>query len=183
MKKLIIVLVMLVSSISIAADNNLVDAVSYLIDREPHPKRGDLDWAVEMSNALEKAGEEYDLDPYLLAACADIESDFSPAVVSLKKLGPAGEKGILQCGKDCARNCPHFMDTAEGQALCGARWLRMAFDVCQGKGGKHSDEWAALAYYASGQYCNPPPDHNSVWKANKRIRLRDRLKNRFANSN
>jgi len=133
-----------------------------------------------MANALDKAAQEFSLDPWLLVAMAEGESDFTPAVISLKKLGPAGEKGILQCGKDCARKCPYFMDDVEGQAMCGARWLRQAMDTCQGKGGKHSDEWAGLAYYASGKYCDPPPDDDSVWKANKRIRLRDRLRNRFS---
>jgi hypothetical protein len=135
MKKLIVILTMLICSVSVAEDRSLLAAVSYLIDRAPHPKRGDLEWATEMANALKKAANEFDLDPYLLVAMADIESDFSPDVVSLKKLGPGGEKGILQCGKDCMRNCPYFIDDAEGQAVCGARWLKMAIDDCAGRGG------------------------------------------------
>lgn len=119
MKKLIVILTMLICSVSVADEPSLIDAISYLIDRNPHPKRGDLEWATEMANALEKAATEFGLDPYLLVAMADIESDFSPDVVSLKKLGPGGEKGILQCGKDCMRNCPYFIDDAAGQAMCG----------------------------------------------------------------
>lgn len=182
MRKLILFfMITLTASICLAQSVNtgLVEAVSYLIEKEPHPKQGDVEWATEIAVAIENAAKVHDLDPWLLMAMAEIESDFTPAVLSLKKLGPAGEKGLLQCGKDCARKCPWFLDNVSGQALCGARWLRMAWDACEGKGGKHSDEWAALAYYASGKYCNPPPDHDSVWKANKRVRLRDRLKNRF----
>jgi hypothetical protein len=181
-------MVTLIASIGVAQSVNsgLVDGISYLIEKEPHPKHGDIEWATEIAMAIEEAAIAYDLDPWLLTAMAEIESDFTPAVLSLKKLGPGGEKGLLQCGKDCARKCPHFMDNVQGQALCGARWLRMAFDVCEGKGGRHSDEWAGLAYYASGKYCDPPPDARPSekgltykQKADKRIKLRDRLKNRF----
>ena len=182
MQKLItFFLVTFVTSVVVAQSINtgLVNAIDYLIEKDPHPKKNDPEWSVEMAQALDDAAKEYDLDPWLLTAMAEIESDFTPAVINLKKLGPAGEKGILQCGKDCYRKCPHFMDTVEGQALCGARWLRIAMDTCKGKGGRHSDEWAGLAYYANGKYCDPPKGHNSNWKADKRIKLRDRLKNRF----
>jgi hypothetical protein len=188
LKKLILfIMITLMASVSVAQSTSLIDAVSYLIDRnDGHPKKGDREWSIEMAVMLEEVAEEFDLDPWLLVAMANPESHFRPDIVSGKKLGPAGEKGILQCGKDCLRKCPHFHDTAKDMARCGANWFRMALDTCKGKGGKHSDEWAGLAYYASGKYCDPPPDTRAsekgltyVQKADKRIKLRDRLKNRF----
>jgi len=190
LKKVILIsMIVFAASVGVAqeATSNLVEAISYLIDRQDfHPKKGDRGWSTEMAAMLEEVAEEFDLDPWLLIAMANPESHFRPDIVNGEKLGPADEKGILQCGKDCLRNCPHFHDTAKDMARCGANWFRMALDVCEGKGGKHSDERAALAYYASGKYCDPPPDARAsekgltyAQKADKRIRLRDRLKNSF----
>lgn len=170
--------------------SRFVDAVLYLIDREPgHPKKGDRAWADSMASALINAASEYDRDPWLLIAMANPESKFRPDIISGKTRGKADEIGILQCGPDCRKDCPHFMDTVDGQALCGARWLSMAFDACEGRGGGKGHTWAALAYYASGQYCDPPagvPEGKGLTyrqKADKRIRLRDRLVNRFGGGN
>jgi len=162
------------------SDDGVEAAVSFLIDRDPiHPKKGDREWARAMAGAICSAAEQYEVNPLTLAAMAEFESHFRPDIIEGKTKGKAGETGMLQCGPDCARKCPHFMDTVEGQAMCGARWFRMAIDACEGRGGKRSDEWRGLAYYASGHYCDPPKDSKFTWKANRRERLKNRLVSRF----
>ena len=173
MKKIIIT-ILLTTSVCMAGDSDLTLAISFLIDRHDwHPKNGDADYAREMAEAIEAGAQRYNVDPYLLAAMANFESHFRPAIVSQKIKGKAGEIGILQCGPDCARKCPHFMDTAKGQALCGARWLRQSIDDCKG------DEFSGLVMYASGHYCKAPKGTPFGWKARRRVMLRDRLKDRF----
>lgn len=158
----------------------LVKAIMFMIESESfHPKKGDVEFAEAMANAVKRAGEKYSVDPWLLAAMAHFESKYRPDIISGKVKGKAGEIGILQCGPDCARSCDHFMNDALGQAFCGARWLKYGFDQCKDSISKKSDEWKALVMYASGHYCNPPEGTPFKWKANKRIRLRDRLKNKF----
>lgn len=152
----------------------IAEAVTFLIHREPgHPLRNKPERIAEISIALCDAGSRYDVDPYLLTAMAWFESTFNPAVLSLKKKGKASEKGLLQVGKEAAGTCPYFMDDVRGQALCGARWLAQAYREC----GDGASDRAALAMYAEGQTCNMKGDKQLTWKVNRRIRLRDRLKN------
>ena len=151
----------------------ITEAVTFLIHRDPHPLQNNPERIAEISIALCDAGSQYDVDPYLLTAMAWRESTFRPDVLDLKTLGKAGEKGLLQVGREAAASCPHFMDTVKGQALCGARWLAQAYREC---GDKATDR-QGLAMYASGNTCDMRGDKHLTWVVNRRINLRDRLKN------
>lgn len=152
----------------------ITEAVTFLIRREPgHPLRNDPVRIAEISVALCDAGSRYDVDPYLLTAMAWFESTFNPSVLALKKLGKAGEKGMLQTGKQAVADCPHFMDSVKGQALCGARWLAKAYREC----GDGASDRQGLAMYAEGRTCDAKGDKHLEWVINRRVRLRDRLKN------
>jgi hypothetical protein len=156
-------------------------AVEFMIGRQPgHPKAGDPQYATRIAKAMVTAGEQYGIDPWLLVAMGHWESRFRPDVLSLKTVGPAGEKGVLQCGKQCARACDHFMDTVEGQALCGANWLRVSIDSCRGQSKRHSAEFMGLVMYSSGTQCAPVHGEGHGAKAKMRTKLRNRLKNMFA---
>ena len=146
-------------------------AITYLINRDPHPYQNKPAKIAEIARAIEKAAQMFDVDPLLLVAMAHFESHFSPQILSLKKLGKAGEKGLLQTGKDALRSCPYFVDTVEGQAMCGARWLRQGIDDCGG------NEVGGLTMYASGNTCIAAKGDRLLWKVNRRLNLRNRLRN------
>jgi len=174
-------------------DDRLTAAIAFLIDREPgHSKKGDLEYAKEISEAIESAALRYGESQWLIASMAYWESHFRPDVLSLKKKGKADEKGMLQCGKKCAAECPHFLDTVEGQALCGVFWLDIANKACQ------SNDAAALTYYASGEVCDAKDykpkrcleednteqcyktaQGNLRAKVRRRVNLANKLKNTF----
>lgn len=174
-------------------DDTLTNAVLYMIDKEPsHPKAGDFDYAAEIAAAMESAGEQYKIDPWLLVSMGHWESHYNPRIASLKKKGDAGEEGLLQCGKQCKASCDYFMDTIKGQILCGASWYAKADLAC------NAGEKEALTYYASGEVCvanlyrpkrcfdSDDPEAcykraqgNLRAKVNRRLRLRNRLKNQF----
>ena len=151
----------------------ITEAVTFLIHRDPHPLRNNPARIAEISIALCDAGSRYDVDPYLLTAMAWRESTFRPNVLNLEKLGKAGEKGLLQVGREAAASCPHFMDTVKGQAMCGARWLAQAYREC----GDNATDRQGLAMYASGDTCSMKGDKHLTWVVNRRINLRNRLKN------
>ena len=151
----------------------ITEAVTFLIHRDPHPLQNNPARIAEISVALCDAGSRYDVDPYLLTAMAWRESTFRPAVLSLKKKGEAGEKGLLQVGREAAASCPHFMTDVKGQALCGARWLAQAYHDC----GDGATDDQAVAMYADGKTCNKKKSEHLTWVVNRRINLRDRLKN------
>jgi len=151
----------------------ITKAVTFLIERDTHPLQNNPARIAEISVALCDAGSRYDVDPYLLTAMAWYESTFNPAVLSLKKLGKAGEKGLLQVGREAAASCPYFMTDVKGQALCGARWLSQAYREC----GDGASDKQGLAMYASGNTCTPKGDKHLTWVVNRRINLRNRLKN------
>ncbi len=153
--------------------SGITKAVTFLIQRDPHQLQNNPARIAEISVALCDAGSRYDVDPYLLTAMAWRESTFRPIVLSLKKLGPAGEKGLLQVGREAAATCPHFMTDVKGQALCGARWLAQAYREC----GDNTTDEQGLAMYASGNTCNMKGDKHLTWVVNRRINLRNRLKN------
>jgi len=196
MRKFLCVLLMAMAvAAGVQADSHdgVRDAVLFLIDNEPgHPKKGDAAFAGEIAGALVTAAAYKKFDEYDLVSCASYESNFLPAVLSLKKKGPAGEEGILQCGRECKRTCPHFMDTIEGQAMCAVRWMAEARAVCPGSIKE------TLTFYASGQVCDAD-EYDPGWcrtaddpgacvskerktlkfRVNRRVRRAERLRNRF----
>lgn len=155
----------------------ITKAVTFLIHRDPHPLQNNPARIAEISIALCDAGSRYDVDPYLLTAMAWRESTFRPNVLSLDKIGKAGEKGLLQVGREAAATCPHFMTDVNGQALCGARWLAQAYKECEGVAPGKATDAEALAMYASGNTCDTKGDKHLTWVVNRRINLRNRLKN------
>jgi len=151
----------------------ITKAVTFLIKRDTHPLQNNPARIAEISVALCDAGSHYEVDPYLLTAMAWYESHFQPAILSLKKKGKAGEKGLLQVGKQGAGSCPYFMDDVAGQALCGARWLSQAYREC----GDGASDDNAVAMYADGTTCDKRKSTHLKWVVNRRINLRNRLKN------
>ena len=192
------ILVVMAVAVGVRADSHagVRDAVLFLMENEPgHPRKGDAEFAGEIADALVVAAAYKNFDVYDLVSCASYESNFLPAVLSLKKKGPAGEEGILQCGRDCKKTCPHFMDTVEGQAMCSVRWMDKARAVCPGSMRE------TLTFYASGQVCDAnkyKPDwcralddpaeqarciakerRTLKFRVNRRVRRAERLRNRF----
>lgn len=155
----------------------ITEAVTFLIQRDPHPLQNNPTRIAEISVALCDAGSKYAVDPYLLTAMAWYESTFNSSVLSLKKLGKAGEKGMLQTGKQAVASCPYFMDDVKGQALCGARWLAKAYRECENFSPGKATDAEALAMYAEGQACNTKGNKHLAWVVRRRINLRNRLKN------
>jgi hypothetical protein len=200
MRLKVLFLTALFSMVALAAhgDGNMgtQNAVMFMIDKEPgHPRKRNTIYANEIAEAVDRAAAEYKHDPYLLISMAHWESRFRPDVLSLKKKGPAKEKGLLQCGRDCAANCPHFMDTIEGQALCGANWLAEARAVCP------DSIRETLTYYACGTACKAK-NYKPSWcldredpkacykreqanlkaKVTRRLSLAKKLRSRFASN-
>ncbi len=153
--------------------SGVTKAVTFLIHRQPHPLQDKPGPIADISIAICDAGARYEIDPLLLTAMAYRESTFRPDILSLKTKGKAGEKGLLQCGKECAGSCPHFLDTIDGQAMCGARWLRQAYADC----GDGATDDQAVAMYADGRTCDKNKSEHLAWVVNRRVRLRDRLRN------
>jgi len=96
--------------------------------------------------AFENAAEKFEVPTNLLIAMTYRETVFRTGL-----LGPAGEQGILQVGKDARRGCRRYckdLDTVEGGVFCGACWLARGRDWCQG------DIIKGINAYVSGR-CNP----------------------------
>ena len=112
---LVCALLMLVCFSAAGSGKGISAAVAFLIEREPgHPKKGNAEWIREIEEAIASAARTYHRDPWLLTSMANWESRFRPDILKGKKKGKADEVGLLQCGRDCARKCPHFLDTIEG---------------------------------------------------------------------
>lgn len=199
MKLKVLFLVALFSLVAVSAygdgSTGVQNAVMFMINKEPgHPKKNDQVWSAEIANAIQKAATTNSQDPYLLVSMAHWESRFRPDILSGKTKGPAGEVGLLQCGKDCASNCPHFMDTVDGQAMCGSLWLSKAKTDCP-----NSLEETMTAYAAgvcdadrySPKWCQKKDDPEDCIKkerrklkakVTRRLNLAKRLHNRFASN-
>lgn len=199
MKLKVLFLVALFSLVAVSAygdgSTGIQNAVTFMIDKEPgHPKKDNQIWAAEIAEAITKAATANDHDPYLLTSMAHWESRFRPDILSGKTKGPNGEIGLLQCGKDCASNCPHFMDNVDGQAMCGAMWLTKAKTDCPDSleetltayaGGvcsadKYNPKWCQDKDDPEG--CIKKEQRKLKAKVRRRINLAVRLRNRFASN-
>ena len=108
----------------------------------------DQEYAEELVAAFEYASILFDVPRNLLMAMAYRETVFRPHLV-----GPAGERGILQTGKQAMRSCSEWcggVETPGGGALCGACWLKKAKNWCGSYKG-------AIFAYVSGK-CS----HNKI---------------------
>ena len=91
---------------------------------------------LELAKWIELASRAHDVPPLLLTAVAFRESSFRPNVT-----GKIGEKGLVQVHGLAARGCD--LGDEIGQLKCGARWLRVSYDLC--------GSWdSALTAYATG---------------------------------
>lgn len=99
-------------------------AVAWLLMRDEIPT-SDERWltAKNMERILTGAALDHDIDPALFVAMAYKESSFEPSA-----RGEIGEIGLVQVHGKAARGCE--LDTPEGQAVCGARWLVRVTEEC-----------------------------------------------------
>lgn len=102
-------------------------AVAWLLLRDDIPT-GDDRWlnAKTFERILTGAALDNGLDPALFIAMAYKESSFEP-----EARGKIGEIGLVQVHGKAARGCE--LETPEGQALCGARWLVRVTEDCGGR--------------------------------------------------
>jgi len=156
-----------------AQDDATLTAVLYLVQQHPHPLADNADALTEIADALDDAAQEYQVPPLLLVSMAWFESSFRVDVLSLKKIGALGEKGLLQTGPHAVRDGRCDTSTIAGQALCGARWLAVARDGCDGSIER------GLVLYASGRTCDKNKSKKLRYRINSRLRLWRRLEERF----
>jgi len=200
MKLKILFLTALLSLVALSAHGDggtrVQDAVMFMINKEPgHSKKNNTQWAGEIAEAINKAARANSHDPYTLVSMAHWESRFRPDILSGKTKGPAEEIGLLQCGKQCANYCPYFMDTIEGQAMCGAIWLAKAKEACPNSLKETMTSYAAGAVCDAEKYkpkwcqdtddpeaCYKKEQRNLRAKVNRRLKLAKRLRNRFASN-
>jgi hypothetical protein len=157
-----------------AQDDVTLTSVMYLVQNyQHHPIADDSDLMIEIADAIDAAAHEYDVPALLLVAMAWHESKFRVDILSLKKIGALGERGILQTGPHAVRDGHCNTTTIQGQAKCGARWLSLARRRCGG------DVERGLALYASGHTCDKTKNKRLLWRVNARLRLWRRLERRF----
>lgn len=101
-------------------------AVAWLLEKDNTPK-GDPRWSetVRYEAALRNAAVDNGIDPALFIAMAYKESSFDTAA-----RGQLGELGLVQVHGKARRGCE--LETAEGQASCGAQWLARVIQECGG---------------------------------------------------
>jgi hypothetical protein len=172
--KLFIALTLLsLSRPAYAVDDATLTAVLYLVQQHPHPLADDADALTEIADALYDAAQQYRVPALLLVSMAWFESHFRPDILRLKTVGKLGEQGLLQTGPHAVRDGRCDTSTLTGQAACGARWLALARDGCNG-----SIE-QGLALYASGRTCHAEKSKRLLWRVNARLHLWRRLEGRF----
>lgn len=153
-------------------------AVAYLLAEDVTPKK-DPRWglAEEIERILIDAAELEGLDPALLVAMAYRESGFRTGVT-----GKLGEVGLIQVHGVAARRCN--LQTAEGQAMCGARWLARMISECGGyvvldsrrcqNTLSHAACGGGLAAYASGS-CKVRTKR-TAWVIRSRLQLAEKIR-------
>lgn len=132
-----------------------------------HPE-ANTDLKRDVSIGIAQAAMSTGLDPELIAAVAWRESRFSRGVFSLDRRGAIGEKGLMQVHGVAAKGCD--LSTAQGQIMCGAKWLKHSIDRCNG------DTVGGIARYMSGYECKPTGgfgktcrSRNNLYKRLRRI--------------
>ena len=101
-------------------------AVAYLLEKDHTPLQ-DRRWneAQRFEVALYGAAVDNGLDPALFIAMAYKESSFDTSA-----RGRLGELGLVQVHGKAKRGCN--LETPEGQAACGAKWLSRVVEECGG---------------------------------------------------
>jgi hypothetical protein len=111
------------------------------------------EWRDELASAFVTAGETYDQPQLLLAGMAYRETFYDP-----KRVGPAGESGIMQVGRFC-RADPECRETCSGSTLaddvgCGSCCLHLGQRKCRSL-------YAGVTHYLSGR-CSARRSGNPV---------------------
>jgi len=94
--------------------------------------------ARRLSRHIRDATDDAWLDPLLVVALIMRESSFSPRVERLERLGPQGERGLMQVmpggpWRDVLPDgCTEELVGARCQIHTGVRWLALARDRCPG---------------------------------------------------
>ena len=145
-------------------------AILSLVAEEPnHVLNRDLAARERLADALIDAGDEYDVSPYLLLVMAYRESSLKMSAV-----GKLGELGLFQLHGVAKESCSETLtDDPATHARCGARWLRLSFEMCGGK------SWGkAVSAYGAGR-CDV--GESSMWaeRARSRVRMAERLEARW----
>lgn len=152
-------------------------AVTWLLERDGTPKK-DPRWndAYRIEKALVGAAMDHNIDPALMVAMGYKESSFE-----LDAKGRIGEIGLVQVHGKAARNCD--LETPEGQAECGAKWLSRVTEECGGRiannpvkcistGDKRHCS-GGLAAYASG---NCVATERVGWIVRGRLKLAEKIR-------
>jgi len=118
----------------------VLDKLSSLVDRTSAAGGALQARPSAFDGLIEQAAQQFDLDPALLKAVVQTESNFSPGAVSSR-----GAKGLMQLMDDAA-HALHVTDPFDpAQSIDGgARFLRQLLDRYRG------DEVLALAAYNAG---------------------------------
>ena len=144
-------------------------AIEELVASEPrHPLYKSQEARQALADAIAQASDEYDVPPFLMLTIAYRESS-----LRIKALGKIGEAGLFQLHGVARRSCPHELNSDPlTHARCGARWLRVAFEMC----GK-SWEYAILAY-GSGS-CRAGKESMWARRAVNRLKMAKRLEDKW----
>lgn len=113
-----------------------------------------------IARALVAAGRAHSIPYMLLVAMAHHETRFRGHLI-----GGLGEVGIIQVHGVARRGCD--LSDVEGQAMCGATWLRRMADHCGGLE-------AGLTAYACGS-CVTDHGSRAFYAVRRRLRLYSRL--------
>lgn len=152
-------------------------AVTWLLQRDGTP-RADPRWAdaYRIEKALIGAAMDHNIDPALMVAMGYKESSFE-----LDAKGKIGEIGLVQVHGKAARNCD--LQTPEGQAECGAKWLSRVTEECGGRIANNPQKCietgarkycsGGLAAYASGS-CSAT--ETVSWIVRGRLKLAERIR-------
>lgn len=152
--------------------SQISQAVTYLINAQPHPFQGNQEKINEISEAICSASTAYpSVDPWLFLAMGWFESHFLPKILDLEHLGQRGEKGGWQVGRQAAKMCKQDLKSIKSQALCAAFWFDLGYQFC-----KKPNTTEALNVYATGK-CNGKPGAKRPVDARKK--LAKKLKEEF----
>jgi len=117
---------------------------------------------LEIAKIIVKVSRKYSHDPYLITSMGYCESSFRKDAIGVSK----GEIGLLQVHGVAAKGCN--LDTIEGQADCGAKWLREKIDQC-------GSLRAGLTAYVS-KSCKAAPDSRAAFAVKRRLKIALRLR-------
>jgi hypothetical protein len=132
-----------------------------------HPIIAEPAYRNEIARAIVRAGAESKVPPLFLAAMFFRESSYRKSVTQNRVRGTRDETGIGQVNGVARAWCKRKgfdLATIDGQARCGAGWLRMCINTCGGQGK------AGFALYATGRSCDPRDagkvveDRFALWK-------------------